>query len=124
MDFSFNEEQRILRGEVRGFLEKECPKSLVSDLETDSKGYSAELWSKMAEMGWMGFVFPEAYGGLGANFIDLAILMEECGRACLPSPFFSTVVMSGLGILEAGDEKQKENLLSSIINGDLISSFW
>ena len=59
VDFSLNEEQEMLKTTARDFLEKECPVSLVRDMEEDEKGYSPELWRKMAELGWLGLVFPE-----------------------------------------------------------------
>jgi alkylation response protein AidB-like acyl-CoA dehydrogenase len=58
MDFELNEEQEMLRKMARDFLENECPKSLVREMEEDEKGYSQELWKKMAGLGWMGLVFP------------------------------------------------------------------
>ncbi|MFB0567372.1 MAG: acyl-CoA dehydrogenase family protein, partial [Candidatus Bathyarchaeia archaeon] len=44
------------------------------------KGYSPELWQEMVELGWMGLVFPEEYGGSGMSFLDLVVLLEEIGR--------------------------------------------
>jgi alkylation response protein AidB-like acyl-CoA dehydrogenase len=83
----------------------------------DEKGYSPELWDKMAELGWQGLIFPEEYGGLGGSLLDLAVLVEEMGRACLPGPFFSTVVLSGLFMLNAGTEEQKRDLLPGVAQG-------
>jgi len=120
MDFSFSEEQEMLRKTARDFLEKECPKTMVREMAEDEKGYSAELWQKMAELGWMGLVFPSSYGGGGGSFLDLAVLLEEMGRALLPSPFFATVVLGGLYILEAGSTKQKEELLPRVAGGDML----
>ena len=65
MDFGLNEEQEMLKTMGRDFLEKECPVSLVREMEEDEKGYSPDLWRKMAEVGWLGLPFPEAYGGPG-----------------------------------------------------------
>jgi alkylation response protein AidB-like acyl-CoA dehydrogenase len=120
MDFSLNEEQAMLKTAARDFLEKECPKSLVRQLAKDEKGYSPELWRKMAELGWLGLIFPAEYGGSGGSFLELAVLMEEMGRACLPSPFFSTVVQSGLFILNSGSEEQKRDLLPKVAEGKVI----
>jgi len=120
MDFSLSEEQEILRNTTRSFLTKECPPSFVKETIKDERGYSPEIWRKMAEMGWMGFIFPESYGGMGGSFIDMAVLLEEMGRAALPSPFFSTVIMSGLAVLEGGNDKQKDELLPAIVNGNSI----
>ncbi len=120
MDFDLNEEQEMLKTAARDFLNKECPKSLVREMVKDERGYSPELWRKMVELGWPGLIFPEEYGGLGGSFLDLVVLLEEMGRACLPSPFFSTVIQGGLFILNAGTEEQKQDLLTKVAEGEVI----
>jgi len=120
MDFSFSEQQNMLRSEARRFLARECPKTKVKELEKDEKGYDSVVWRNMAEMGWMGLVFPEEYGGLNADFIDLMILMEEMGRNILPGPFFSTVALCALPILEYGNDSQKAEYLAPIGRGEKI----
>lgn len=110
----------MLQETARDFLSKECPKSKVRELEGDEKGHDPELWHKMAGLGWMGLLFPEEYGGMEGDFLDLAILIEEMGRNILPSPFFPTVVLSGLPILEYGTSEQKNKFLSQIANGEAI----
>jgi len=120
MDFALSEMQEMLKTTARDFLEKECPKSYVRQMETDEKGYTPELWKKIAELGWLGLTFPEKYGGSDGSFLDLAVLLEEMGRACFPGPFFSTVVLSGLLILDAGSEEQKAELLPKVASGELI----
>jgi alkylation response protein AidB-like acyl-CoA dehydrogenase len=122
MDLGFTEEQEMLRTSARDFLEKECLKSLVKEMAEDEKGYTPELWRKMAELGWMGLVIPEQYGGMEMSFLDLVVLLEEMGRACLPGPYISTVVLGGFAIQAAGNEEQKKELLPKIANGDLILS--
>jgi alkylation response protein AidB-like acyl-CoA dehydrogenase len=120
MDLDLTEEQEMLRKTARDFLEKECPKSLVRELEEDEKGYSPELWRKMAELGWMGLVLPEEHGGMDMGFMDLIILLQEMGRNILPGPFFSTVVLGGIPILLAGTDEQKKEFLTKIADGELI----
>ena len=120
MDLGFSEEQEMLRTAARDFLTNECPPDLVKEMAEDERGYTPELWKKMAELGWMGLTFPEEYDGMGMTFVDLVILVEETGRACLPGPLFSTVVLAGYTILEAGSEEQKKELLPKISNGELI----
>jgi alkylation response protein AidB-like acyl-CoA dehydrogenase len=117
MDFSLMEEQEM---SARDFLAIECPNSLVREMAKDEKGYPPQLWHKMGEMGWMGLIIPEEYGGAGASSFDLIVLLEEMGRACLPGPFFSTVVLGGLTILEAGSEGQKKEFLSKLAQGELL----
>ncbi|MDP2718429.1 MAG: acyl-CoA dehydrogenase family protein [Dehalococcoidia bacterium] len=122
MDFGFTEEQEMLKKMARDFLTSRCPKKLVREMEKDEKGYAPEIWKEMAELGWMGLAFPEKYGGGDGTFLDLAVLLDEMGRACLPGPFFPTVVLAGMAILEAGSETQKKELLPQIAQGKLIAT--
>ncbi|MCJ7743247.1 MAG: acyl-CoA/acyl-ACP dehydrogenase [Dehalococcoidales bacterium] len=120
MDFGLSEEQVMLRTSAREFLDKECPKKLVRAMMDDEKGYSAELWKKMADVGWQGLVFPSQYGGADSSFLDLAVLLEEMGRALVPGPFVPTVVHVGRAILAAGTDAQKQQFLPQIASGDMI----
>ena len=120
MNLDLTEEQEMLRTMARDFLTKECPKTLVRELEDDPKGYSPELWSKMAELGWMGLVIPEEYGGQGMDFLDLVILLQEMGRNILPGPFFSTVVLGAMPIAFEGSDEQKKECLPKLANGEVI----
>ena len=120
MDLGLDEVQQMLRSSAREFLAQECQPSLVRAMEDDDKGYSPELWQKMADLGWTGLAFPEEYGGTGGRFLDLAVLLEEIGRALVPGPFFSTVVLGGLTVLDAGSDAQKTELLTGICRGQLM----
>jgi len=120
MDFELGEEQTMLKTSARDFLENECPKKLVRDMMEDEKGYSPQLWGKMAELGWQALVFPEEYGGIGSGFLDLAVLLEEMGRALVPGPFIPTVILAGKTILAAGSEEQKQEFLPKIAEGEMI----
>ena len=122
MDFNFTEEQEMLRTSARDFLEEECTEKLIRDVEAGGQGYSPELWKKVAELGWLGLVFPEQYDGAGMNVIDLAVLYEEFGRAMFPGPYLSTVILGGMAILEAGTEEQKSEILPRIVRGEQILS--
>ena len=120
MDLGLSEEQEMLKTSARDFLQRECPKKLVKQLDESDEGYSPELWRKMAQLGWLGLLFPEEYGGSGGSFLDLVVLLEEMGYNILPGPFFSTVVLGGSPILAAGNEEQKKELLPNIANGEAI----
>jgi alkylation response protein AidB-like acyl-CoA dehydrogenase len=117
MKLTLTEEQEMLKKTARDFLTAKCTKSFVKQMEESETGYSKELWQEMAELGWMGLAFPEKYGGGDLSFLDLAVLLEEMGRACLPGPFFSTVVLGGLSILHLGSEEQKQEYLPKISRG-------
>ncbi|HEV8673239.1 MAG TPA: acyl-CoA dehydrogenase family protein [Methylomirabilota bacterium] len=118
MDFGFSQEQELSRQTARSFLEKECPSTFVRRMMDDAAGITDEFWKKLAELGWLGLVYPESYGGLGLGFVDLTVILEEMGRAVMPGPFFSTVLLGGLAILEAGSDAQKTAWLPKISTGE------
>ena len=120
MNLDLTEEQQMLKTAARDFFEKEFPKTLVREMEEDPVGYSPELWKKMADLGWIGLVIPEEYDGTDLTFLDMAILLEEMGRACLTGPYFSTAVLCAPLILAVGSEEQKKEFLPKIANGELI----
>jgi len=120
MDFNFNEIQELIRKDARRFLSDKCPKTFVRQMEEDERGFTDDLWKEMAGLGWMGLVLPEKYGGQDMTFMELAVLLDEMGRACLPGPYFSTVVLGSLPILEAGTEEQKQEFLPKIASGEMI----
>jgi len=120
MKLTLTEEQEMLKKTARDFLADKCSKTFVKQIEESETGYSRELWQEMAELGWMGLALPEKHGGGDMSFLDLAVLLEEMGRACLPGPFFSTVVLGGLSILDIGSEKQKQEYLPKLIRGEKI----
>ncbi len=120
MDLGLSEEQQLLKNAARDFLEKECPDTFVREMEEDERGYTPEFWQMMAAQGWLGIIIPEQYGGASMTFTDLVVLLEEFGRALVPGPFISTVVLGATPILEAGTEEQKQELLAKIAAGELI----
>lgn len=120
MDLGLSEQQELLKNAARDFLEKECPESLVREMEEDEKGYSPGLWKQMAEQGWQGLLIPEAYGGADFSYLDLIILIEEFGRALVPGPFLSTQVGGVLPLLEGGTDQQKSYALPKIASGETI----
>ena len=120
MKLTLTEEQEMLKKAARDFLADKCPKTFVKEMEESETGHSRELWQEMVELGWTGLAFPEKYGGGDMNFLDLAVLLEEMGRACLPGPLYSTVVLGGLPILDIGSEEQKQEYLPNLISGEKI----
>ena len=117
MDFGFNADQEMLRATARKFLENECTSEFVRARMAEDAGFTPEFWTKLAEQGWLGLVYPEQYGGAGLGFVDLTVLMEEMGRAVMPGPFFSTL-LGGLVILETGTDAQKKEWLTKIAEGE------
>jgi alkylation response protein AidB-like acyl-CoA dehydrogenase len=118
MDLSFTEEQEILRKFAKDFLVEKFPKKYIRELEAGEVGYSPDIWKEMAGLGWMGLPFPENYGGADMTFLDLAVLLEEMGRASMPGPYFPTVLLGAFPIVDAGSEEQKKEFLPKVSMGE------
>lgn len=119
MDVSLNKVQIDIAKEARRFLDKECPTDYARDMFEDERGFTDEIWSKMTEMDWMRVRIPEPYGGMGMDLIDLTMVLEEMGRAVVPGPFFSTVLLAAEAVMEAGSDSQKERYLPGISAGEI-----
>jgi alkylation response protein AidB-like acyl-CoA dehydrogenase len=119
MEFGLSESQQFLKDSARKFFAGECPSAEMRRLMETDTGYDAGLWLKLAEQGYTGIIFPEEYGGVGLGKVELMLLMEEAGRALLPGPFFSTVVLAGSVVEAAGNHAHKEKYLAPICRGEV-----
>ncbi len=119
MDLGLSEIQKMLQESSRNYLEENCTMDFVRAMESDDIGISDEIWKNMAEMGWLGLMIPEEFGGSGFNFEDMSILLEEMGRVGLSGPFFSTAIIGVQTLLLSGDEKQKKEILPKISTGEI-----
>ena len=117
MDIGFSEEQELLRESARRFLESECTTRFVRQRMAEPEAVTAEFWQKLAAQGWLGIIYPEQESGSGLGLVDLVVLMEEMGRAVMPGPFLSTVLLGGAAIAEAGSPAQRRQWLPQIISG-------
>jgi alkylation response protein AidB-like acyl-CoA dehydrogenase len=122
MNFSFSEDQVLLRNSVRAALDEQCTPAHVRAMADDPRGYSETLWGEMAKLGWLGLPFAEEQGGAGLGFVELALVLEEMGRAAYPGPFFASVVLGGLGIQLGGSPAQQEKWLPAIASGQARAS--
>jgi alkylation response protein AidB-like acyl-CoA dehydrogenase len=119
MDIRLNNIQIDIAKEARRFLNKECPTDYARDMFEDERGFTEEIWAKMTEMDWMRVRVPEPYGGMGMDQMDISMVLEEMGRAVLPGPFFSTVLLAAEAIMEAGSDSQKKRYLPGIATGKI-----
>jgi len=117
MNFSFSEDQILLRNSVRSALDEHCKPAHVRAMMDDPRGYSEAVWGEMAKLGWLGLPFPEPQGGAGLGLVELALVLEELGRAAYPGPYFASVALGGLGLLLGGSAAQKEKWLPAISSG-------
>jgi alkylation response protein AidB-like acyl-CoA dehydrogenase len=122
VDFDFTEEQTMLRGLARELLTAECsPREVRAQME-DPRGYSPALWKQLAETGLLGITIDEAHGGMGLGMIELALVLEEMGRAAYPGPYFPTVVLATSALVAGGGRAQLDRYLPAIGEGSLIAT--
>jgi alkylation response protein AidB-like acyl-CoA dehydrogenase len=108
VQFSFSDQQLEFRDQMRAFAEKECPPSAVRDAYSSMHGWSESRWAALAELGVTGLTVPEAHGGLGLGQVDLASVLEEAGKACLPEPLIETVAVGVPLLSECGSPRAEE----------------
>ncbi len=123
MRFSFTDEQAEFRSVLRRFLEDKSPSTEVRRLMETDAGCDPEVWRQLSQdLGLTAIHIPESYGGQGFGIGELAIAVEEMGRALLCAPYFASTVMAATAILKAGSEDQKQILLPDIASGETIAT--
>ena len=120
MDLDFTEEHEMLRDMVRGVCAEYSPLEVVRECENDERGYPKALWEQLVELGLVGILIPEEYGGQGQTLLEAAIVYEEFGRSLAPVPHFHSAVLSAGALAIAGSEAQKKEWLPGIASGERI----
>jgi len=120
MEFDFSPDQKQLRDQARRFLADRCDRTAVRAVLDGPQSYDAELWKGLGELGYLGAAIPEAYGGLGAGYLELCVIAEELGRAVAPVPFSSSIALAAEAILRAGSQEQKQKYLPRLASGEAI----
>lgn len=123
MNFDFSDDVKLLRDQARRFLAESCPPAVVRRVLDGEEPYAADLWRRIAEMGWIGAAIPEAYGGAGLGYEGLCILAEAIGHAAAPVPFASCAYLAAEAILTAGSEAQRRRWLPALADGSRIGCF-
>ena len=116
MDFGFSEEQDLLREQVLRFMTDACPLSVV---RAQNGRLPSELWTQAADLGWLALIVPEAYGGLGLKWIDLAVVLEESGRGLSPLPIISQT-LAATAIDRCASDDVKGEWLPRIAAGEAV----
>ena len=125
MDLVLNEDQELIAKTAADFVREKSPVARMRALRdaNDGTGFSRALWKEMAELGWVGLAFPEAYGGAGLGFAELAVVLEELGKTLAPEPFLGTVLMGGQALLLGGSDAQKQAWMPKLCAGDAIANW-
>ena len=121
MNFDLSKTQKMLQQSARTFFQREYPLSKVRELMETEDASDPSHWEGMAEQGWTGLTLPEAYDGLALGLVDLVVVAEEMGRACLPSPFLASTWAATL-IANTPNEALKEKYLPSLSLGESIAT--
>jgi alkylation response protein AidB-like acyl-CoA dehydrogenase len=119
MDFNYSNEQLALQDTLRRFIGRDYGFERRRELARSTLGFSAEAWAQYADLGLLSLPFPEEFGGLGGNAVDVMLVMELVGRGLLLEPFLSTVVMCGGLIRDAASDALKRTMLPRIGAGEI-----
>ncbi|MGD0142702.1 MAG: acyl-CoA dehydrogenase family protein [Rhizomicrobium sp.] len=122
MDFSFTEEQTLLRNSVSKFLADNYKFEFFKKNSRTEPGWSPGTWKQFAELGLLAAPLPEEHGGLGGGALDTMVVMEEFGRNLVVEPYVQTVVVGG-GFLGHGSNAQKAEWLPRIAAGETVIAF-
>jgi alkylation response protein AidB-like acyl-CoA dehydrogenase len=120
LDLKYNESEQILRKSALDFLKRDAPKEVVQVLQETDTGITDRLWKKVIDMGWMGIIIPEEYGGVGGTLTNAGVLFEALGTGPLPGPYFSSGILGTAIILETASEEQKQSVLPEVAEGRMI----
>jgi alkylation response protein AidB-like acyl-CoA dehydrogenase len=124
MEFAFTDEQDQFRDVVRRFLTAKSPTPQVRRLMETADGFDPDVWRQLSnDLALTGLAIPESFGGSGFGPVELAIAMEEQGRALLCAPFLSSCVLAADAIARAANDDQKGQLLPRIATGELRAAF-
>lgn len=118
MDFTVSEEQSMLADSVAKFIDNDYDFESRQKAAESDLGYSAELWSTFADLGWTAVPFDENDGGLGGGPIEMMLMMEQFGRGLLVEPFLANIVLVGGVLRRLATDEQKAQWLTGIISGE------
>ena len=118
MDFSFTEEQTLLRNMVQSFVQDNYDFDSRMKIVRSEEGMSREIWGQFAELGLLAAPFSEEMGGLDGGPIETMVIMEELGRGLVVEPYLPTIVLCGGILSRHASDAQKEAHLPGIIGGE------
>jgi acyl-CoA dehydrogenase len=120
MALALTEEQEILQRTAREFVQGKSSFKRIRALRDDptGQGFSPDLWREMAQLGWLGIVVPEEYGGAGLGWTELMVVVEELGRGLMPEPMIGTVLLGSTALLLGGTAAQRQAHLPAVVAGE------
>ena len=121
MDFALTDEQQDFVAAIRDFCERECgtPEQREKLTNGYTEAHNADLYKRMAELGWLGVTIPEQYGGSGGTMLDACLFMEETSRGLAPIGGYATTLIVAGATRRFGTEDQKAEILGGIASGSV-----
>jgi len=119
MDFAYNEIQTMLADSVGKFIDNEYDFDTRQDYAGSDKGYSGDVWSTFAELGWTAVPFSEEDGGFDGGPVDVMVLMQSLARGLVVEPYLANIILAGGVLRRVANAEQKEKWLQGIIAGEL-----
>jgi alkylation response protein AidB-like acyl-CoA dehydrogenase len=120
VNFSFTDEQLMLKDSVEGFLSENADSGIVRQAMASESGVDENLWQKIcAEMYWQSILVPEECGGLGLGLVEAVIVLEQMGRFLTPVPL-AAGIQSALALRTLADQPQAHTLLAGLAEGRLL----
>jgi alkylation response protein AidB-like acyl-CoA dehydrogenase len=119
MDFTYSEEQELLRDTLKRYLAQQYDFETRKKLSASELGYGREHWKNFAEMGLLGLTIPEQHGGMAGAPVDTMLVMEAFGRALVLEPYLATVVTCGALLCEFASAEQQSAILPAVAAGQL-----
>lgn len=123
MDFSYSEEQTLLRNSVSKYIADNYKFEDWRKFTLNEAGRDPKHWAQFAELGLLAASLPEAHGGLGGGPVDTMVVMEEFGRALVVEPYVPTVVIGGGFLMHGGSAALQEEFLPKIASGESMMAF-
>lgn len=120
MDFSLSETQELIRSTSAEWLAEQSPPDFVRAMAEDDRGYTYDYWRELAELGWLGLLVPERYGGSGLEFSDMAVLLQEWGAALAPGPLVESSIVAAYIAESSGSDGFKSGMLQPIAAGEAV----
>ena len=119
MDFSLEEEQKLLAETLARFVQKDYGFEARRATLASDAGVSLRAWAALAEMGALGLPVSSEYGGYGGGAVETMVAMQAFGRGLLAEPYFATVVVGAGLVQRAGSDAQRAAILPAVVEGRL-----
>ena len=121
MDFSLTHEQEDFVAAIRDFCSRECGTPEQRERLTNgyTEAHSAEIYSKMADLGWLGVTIDEDHGGSGGGMLDACLFMEETSRGLAPINGYATTLIVAGAVQRFGSDEQRREILGGIASGSV-----